>query len=234
MAQIYISYAKEQAEDARFANHMRQWLLDNGHQPWLDPYDIPPGVARDTAVANALRDCEIVLGLVSAASVQSTPTKDEWGYAIEKGKLQLVKLQEAKISHRFIRLNIIDLSSGSADAWEQLKAVLESPSQAMARNQHVRQSTSVATENPFDQFLEVLNQNLKNLNLQNWQQKLSGTRPTPKPFAPLTPQPPSTVPFGGQHPQTRKGIWQNPGVWVGVGVLVGSLCICSFFCSLLN
>ncbi|MCI0710491.1 MAG: toll/interleukin-1 receptor domain-containing protein [Chloroflexi bacterium] len=167
MTLAFISYGRGNQRDRELADWMRQWLHDNGFQAWMDVYDLPPNVHRDDAIEQGLRGADIVIGLLSPGSAEDDEAKNEWAWAQDKGKFQLVTVHEAKVPHRFGRTNIIDVSNNDPAEWERLRKVLLNPPephpstatprpiphQSQRPQQPPRQSQSV-----FDMFTGYLNQ----------------------------------------------------------------------------
>lgn len=124
MTLVFISYTRRTDYDKQFAERLRTWLLKSGFDVWMDVHDIPSGAHWDSEIDKALRAADVVLGLVSPASVESDNVKNEWAWALDKGKLQLALLAPADIPHRFIRIDYIDLSKNDNAAWEKLYRTL--------------------------------------------------------------------------------------------------------------
>jgi len=133
MTLVFISYTRRTDYDKQFAERLRSWLLKSGFGVWMDVHDIPSGAHWDSEIDKALRAADVVLGLVSPTSVESDNVKNEWAWALDKGKLQLALLAPADIPHRFIRIDYIDLSRNDNAAWEKLhKTLVELPSASQA------------------------------------------------------------------------------------------------------
>lgn len=84
MAKLFLSYSrKDEAKARRFTS----WLEREGHDVWRDEEDISGGASFSAEIEKALEDCDAVLVLWSANSVQSAWVRDEAGYGRDRGKL---------------------------------------------------------------------------------------------------------------------------------------------------
>ncbi|HLO18451.1 MAG TPA: TIR domain-containing protein [Anaerolineales bacterium] len=105
----FISYSRK---DKKFALQFARELKSAGHFVWLDQLDIPTGARWDDAVERALRECEIFLVILTAASISSENVKDEIGYAIDHGKrIMPVLLEECDIPLRLRRFQYVDFTT---------------------------------------------------------------------------------------------------------------------------
>jgi hypothetical protein len=127
MTLAFISYGRGNQRDRELADWMRNWLHDSGFQTWMDVYDLPPNVHRDEGIEQGLRQSDIVIGLLSPGSAADDEAKNEWAWAQDKGKFQLVTVHDTKVPHRFGRTNIIDVSGNDPAEWERLRKVLLNP-----------------------------------------------------------------------------------------------------------
>lgn len=66
MAQVFISYAKE---DRDFAIKIYSDLKDHGYLPWIDLYDILPGQPWEKTIHAAIKSCNFFLALLSTNSI---------------------------------------------------------------------------------------------------------------------------------------------------------------------
>ena len=66
MATIFISYAKE---DSRMADAIYEFLVKNGHHPWMDRHDLLPGQDWETEIEKAMRAKDYCLVCLSRHSV---------------------------------------------------------------------------------------------------------------------------------------------------------------------
>jgi tetratricopeptide (TPR) repeat protein len=84
MANLFLSYSRKDEIKAR---HLTEWLEREGHSVWRDEEDIGGGASFSSEIEKALNDCDAVLALWSADSVQSAWVRDEAGYGRDAGKL---------------------------------------------------------------------------------------------------------------------------------------------------
>jgi hypothetical protein len=84
MAKLFLSYSRRDESKAR---RFTEWLEREGHDVWRDEDDIGAGASFSSEIEQALKDCEAVLVLWSASSVQSAWVRDEAGYGRDAGKL---------------------------------------------------------------------------------------------------------------------------------------------------
>ncbi|MFN8418377.1 MAG: toll/interleukin-1 receptor domain-containing protein [Anaerolineae bacterium] len=138
MTKVFISYTRRGDYDRQFADYLRGQLQAWGFQPWMDVYDIPGGDHWDDSIDSALKTSDVVLGLLSPASVESDNVKNEWAWALQKGKLQLLLLAPCEIPHRFIRIDYTDFSRDRNAAMARLHKILTSPElQRTTTNTHL-------------------------------------------------------------------------------------------------
>ena len=84
MAKLFLSYSrKDEAKARRFTD----WLEREGHDVWRDEEDIGGGASFSSEIEKALKDCDAVLVLWSAQSVQSAWVRDEAAFGRDAGKL---------------------------------------------------------------------------------------------------------------------------------------------------
>ncbi len=123
---IFISYKRE---DEAFARSMRDHLLQVGYAVWMDIFDIPKGAVWTDAIEQALRDCDVVVGVMSPRSVESRNVKNEWDWTIVNGslfntRLLMVMLEKCIVPMNYISLNYIDFTSDHAAAFSHLERSL--------------------------------------------------------------------------------------------------------------
>jgi FMN phosphatase YigB (HAD superfamily) len=121
---IFISYSRYNEE---FAKTFAIELRSAGFSIWLDQQDIRLGERWEEAVEEALRSCEILLLILTPASVSSENVKDEIGYAIDHGKRILpVLLEQCEVPLRVRRFQYLDVTKlETRDAIEAAKRRLE-------------------------------------------------------------------------------------------------------------
>lgn len=126
MAKIFLSYSRQ---DASKAQRLAEWLQLNGHQVWRDADDIGGGASFSSEIDKALKDCEVVAALWSAASVQSAWVRDEAAYGRDAGKLLPLSLDGTVPPLGFREFQSIDLSNwkgkGRPPAGERIQKAIE-------------------------------------------------------------------------------------------------------------
>lgn len=132
---VFISYKRE---DVEFAKRLREFILNQGFDAWMDIFNIPQGVdpvhnsyGWDDAIDRGLRNSDLVLGVMTPESVASQNVLNEWGWTLSnKLPFILVRLREVRshdIPHRYIRINYIDFVSSDDVGFELLADCLRSP-----------------------------------------------------------------------------------------------------------
>ena len=107
MAKLFLSYSRK---NARIAERLTRWLEGEGHDVWRDEDDIGGGTSFSSEIERALEDCDAVLALWSADSVQSAWVRDEAGYGRDKGKLIPLSLDGTEPPLGFRQFQSIDIS----------------------------------------------------------------------------------------------------------------------------
>lgn len=107
MAKLFLSYSRKDESQAR---RFTDWLEREGHDVWRDEDDIGGGASFSAEIEKALRDCDAVMVLWSAASVQSMWVRDEAGFARDAGKLIPLSLDETEAPLGFRQLQAIRVS----------------------------------------------------------------------------------------------------------------------------
>jgi hypothetical protein len=107
MANLFLSYSRK---DELAARRLMSWLEQEGHEVWRDEDDIGGGASFSTEIERALKDCDAVLVLWSADSVQSMWVRDEAGYARDAGKLIPLSLDATEAPLGFRQLQAIGLA----------------------------------------------------------------------------------------------------------------------------
>src|SRR6478672_5713652 len=107
MAKLFLSYSrKDEAKARRFCD----WLQREGHDVWRDEDDIGGGASFSSEIEAALKDCEAVLVLWSAESVQSAWVRDEAAFGRDARKLIPFSLDGTEPPLGFRQFQSIDLS----------------------------------------------------------------------------------------------------------------------------
>ena len=107
MAKLFLSYSRKDDGKAR---RFSEWLEREGHDVWRDEDDIGGGASFSAEIEKALKDCDAVLVLWSADSVQSMWVRDEAGYARDAGKLIPLSLDSTEPPLGFRQLQAIGLA----------------------------------------------------------------------------------------------------------------------------
>ena len=110
MATVFISYSRSNAEFARrLADDLKALSLD----PWLDVDRIQAGEDWDDAVWEGLRTCDVMLLLLSPASMASKEVSNEWKYHLSQSKPLIPVLVDSStnIHYRLAALQYIDFSN---------------------------------------------------------------------------------------------------------------------------
>jgi len=94
---IFISYKREEQAEAR---KLADALEREGWRVWWDP-KLRAGERFDDAIEAALQETKCVVVLWSKRSVKSPYVKDEAGYALNRGKLVPVAIEDVKLPFRF-------------------------------------------------------------------------------------------------------------------------------------
>ncbi|MCI0709266.1 MAG: toll/interleukin-1 receptor domain-containing protein, partial [Chloroflexi bacterium] len=126
MAKLFISYTRRRDADSKFANNLRNWLIEQGHAPWMDVYNIPAGANWDDEIDKALHAGDAVLGVVSSSSVDSDNVKNEWASAQDDDRLELylLRIEDCEIPYRFYRMDYIDFTKEPQAGWTRLQTTL--------------------------------------------------------------------------------------------------------------
>jgi HEAT repeat protein len=140
--QIFISYKRE---NQPFAEELRETLITWGYGTWLDIINIPKGAYWPDEIDAGLQRSEVVIGVMSPEAVQSRNVKNEWDWAIINGKrLILLMLEQCYVPMNYVSINYIDFTKDRKRGLDQLKAALETRTDA---------PTSV---DPYRPYLEAL------------------------------------------------------------------------------
>jgi hypothetical protein len=83
MPRIFISYSRK---DEEFTRKLASSLSDLGADIWIDVKDIPAGMKWSTAIQDGLKQCELMIVIITPDSMSSRNVEDEWQYFLDKGK----------------------------------------------------------------------------------------------------------------------------------------------------
>ena len=118
MKQTFISYSRE---DTSFVTRLYEDLQANGISQWIDREDILAGIPWDETVQQALKQCDIVLVILSPASVRTTHVLDEMSYALDNGKRIIPLLyRSCEVPLCLSRIQYIDFTNDYAAGLTQL------------------------------------------------------------------------------------------------------------------
>lgn len=123
MNQVFISHS---SKDDAFVTGLAADLREADVKTWVDHDDILPGTNWDRAVETALRDCEVMLVILSPHSVDSDNVTDEWSYFIDEGKpIYPILVQVCDVPFRLRRRQRVDFTEDQPGALDELLVVLE-------------------------------------------------------------------------------------------------------------
>jgi tetratricopeptide (TPR) repeat protein len=108
VAKLFLSYSRK---DGAKAQRLTAWLEHDGHDVWRDEDDIGGGASFSSEIEKALNECDAVLVLWSADSVQSAWVRDEAGYGRDAGKLIPFSLDGTEAPLGFRQFQAISLSA---------------------------------------------------------------------------------------------------------------------------
>ena len=109
MAQVFLSYARDDAETAR---KLAAVLADSGQTVWWDRH-LHGGANFSSEIERELKNSQVVMVLWSRASIASAWVQDEAAEGRDSGRLVPVTLDSVKPPLGFRQIQCIDLSSWS-------------------------------------------------------------------------------------------------------------------------
>ena len=115
MSQVFLSYARENADAAKV---LAEAIGDAGHDVWWDRH-LHGGSRFTLEIDRALKDADVVVVLWSDASVQSVWVQDEAAEGRDSGRLVPVSLGETKPPLGFRQFQTISLGPSSGDVRPQ-------------------------------------------------------------------------------------------------------------------
>ena len=107
MAKLFLSYSRKDSTKAR---RLCEWLEREGHEVWRDEDDIGGGASFSAEIERALTDCDAVIVLWSASSVQSAWVRDEAGFGRDANKLIPLTVDGTDPPLGFRQFQSLDLS----------------------------------------------------------------------------------------------------------------------------
>ncbi|HET9811159.1 MAG TPA: TIR domain-containing protein [Sphingomicrobium sp.] len=148
MAQIFLSYARE---DADFAKQIAEDVGRAGHEVWWDQH-IQGGSRFSNAIDKALKDAEAVVVLWSSASVESAWVQDEAAEGRDSGRLVPVLLDNCKPPLGFRQFQSVDLSRWRGGEGAQLDSLLGAIASTAAPADEPARGASPGKPSPTTQF----------------------------------------------------------------------------------
>ncbi|MAS36520.1 MAG: hypothetical protein CL610_21125 [Anaerolineaceae bacterium] len=123
MARIFIAYARKYH---LFATRLAQSLSDVGADVWIDIEHIPAGAKWHNAIQDGLKQCEVLLLIVTPESMESQNVEDEWRYFRDKQKPIIpVLYKPAEVHYQLASLQYVDFQNQDyATAFAQLHTEL--------------------------------------------------------------------------------------------------------------
>lgn len=108
MARLFISYSRT---DTPFAQSLAQSLTDSGADVFLDVQDIPAGEKWSRIIQKALDESDLMVLIVSPASIESDNVEDEWQYFLDNQKPVIPLLWlPAKLPFQLNRLQYVNFN----------------------------------------------------------------------------------------------------------------------------
>src|SRR6266566_6042748 len=106
MTRLFISYSRQ---DEEFVRKLATDLDQLGAEVWIDLDDIPAGMKWSTAIAQGLKEAEIMIVVISPTSMTSRNVEDEWQYFRDHDKpLMPVLWLPAEVHFQLSRIEFID------------------------------------------------------------------------------------------------------------------------------
>lgn len=123
MKRIFISYSRN---DERFARQLAGSLTDIGAEVWIDVKSIPAGEKWSTAIQNGLRDCDVMILILTPSSTASVNVEEEWQYFRDNLKpIFPILLEKTGAHYQISRLQYINfLEQPYETAFNQLHGQL--------------------------------------------------------------------------------------------------------------
>ncbi|MBZ0302813.1 MAG: TIR domain-containing protein [Anaerolineae bacterium] len=158
MATIFVSYSRSDADFVRrLVDHLKTRSIDY----WLDVDHIQAGADWSDAVWGALQRCDLMLLVVSPASMASKEVSNEWKYYQNLGKPIIPALVNAatNIHYQLVAMHYIDFDRYSfEEATEQLEGEITRVTQMIDAAADDREATVPDRPQPADDALPVTNQ----------------------------------------------------------------------------
>lgn len=149
MANVFISYKKE---DLQIAERVVTALRDQGFSVWWDD-GITPKTAWDAEIEREISDATTVVVLWTPRSVNSEWVRTEAHYALDRGKLIPVMLEDCAIPIAFMLRQTVRLSDWNGDRsnrdWRRLLTWIADLAATKPGNANIPQALGAAHPNPF-------------------------------------------------------------------------------------
>ncbi len=115
MPRVFISYSRD---DLPFVSRLAQDLRACGVDFWLDQENISAGEDWTDAVWEGLKSCDLMLLVISPASMASREVASEWKYYLNNGKpvLPLLAAATAHIHYQVNALQYVDFQAAPYEA----------------------------------------------------------------------------------------------------------------------
>lgn len=115
----FISYARTHQA---FVRRLADDLKEQGVSIWLDVDDIAAGENWANAIDEGLNACDLMLLIVSTASMESKNVADEWQYYHDEQKPIIpILLETSRLHFQLRRLNYVDFTQGYTKSFRQLE-----------------------------------------------------------------------------------------------------------------
>lgn len=147
MARIFIAYSRK---DEVFAHKLAKSLSDLGADIWIDVEDIPAGMNWSNAIQQGLRLCEIMIVIITPASMASRNVEEEWQYYHDKNKpLVPILLKPTEVHYQLSRIHYIDFHKQDYDlALRQLHSQLRQKGVALNPISASEKSVPIPAQRP--------------------------------------------------------------------------------------
>lgn len=110
---VFVSYARV---DEPFVARLANSLIKHNHDVWLDRYRIEPAKSWARQIGEALDQCQVMLLVVSPASMASENVEDEWNYFLDnKRPVVVARLKGCKVPYRLSKLQYVDFDGQDFD-----------------------------------------------------------------------------------------------------------------------
>jgi hypothetical protein len=123
--QVFISYSRE---NVTFAEQLFQDLSDYDLKIWMDMHSIHHGANWDAEVQKGLDSSDLMIVLLSPASVSSQNVADEWSYFLEKNKAIVpLLIAPCDVPFRLSRRQRVDFTASYQSGLQELIRAMGSP-----------------------------------------------------------------------------------------------------------